>query len=473
MKCSYCQKRIPNNSIYCPFCGKEVQNKQEGNKINIKPIIIACIGVLAVVAIICLFAYNKQPSVLYSKAEKAYENGNYAKAVKYYSAAGNYEDSQSKLESSTIAYTYQQGKSSFEKKDYSGAIEKLQTVADYEDASDLISQSNYYIAEKMYESGNLLEASQYYKKANYFQDSETKLCAIGKLLVESEDYQNAVDVFSGTRSGSSDEYSNYATGMVAISNKKYKSAADAFKKAGNILDSKAKYSESEYNYGLELLNAKNYSQAKIEFQNSADYQDAKDMIQACDLLFAKSCIEEGNLNSAVNALKEIPSTYTYNNVSASDLSDLLQKNNSWVELCGNWKNTYGFASSESVHRTTNSSMGVWSNTFDDNSYVLEIKCILNADGTVTVKGKGHILVFKNWSSIQIGIDLDKNYDISFEKRINSNEFGNVITIDDNTTIQFSENKIELSYLKKENTKDAFFVYTYKTYVTYGNKTVSY
>lgn len=480
MICSNCNKEIPDDSFFCPGCGHRLIPTAEitapektTKKLNVK---IIAIGAGLFVAIVCggVFAYvSSTPEAKYNKAEKAFDAGNYTSAVKYYAAAGDYEDAADKLAVAELANHYATGLNMLDAGNYEEAKMELEASSGYENATEKIQECEYNIALTFMAEEDYLHAAEAFKSAGEYSDANEQIIKMGQQLVKEARYSDAVTVFSHAKKGSNDTYAYYANGQVALDNKKYSDAASYFNQAGDILDAKDLYKDAQYQYAKSEFDSQKYSSASIAFEKISDYKDSADMIDACSLLFAKDIMNAGKLNSAKTALEKLPSDFSYNNVSVASLLDQLNANSSWLAFCGKWSNTSGEATSNCKARNYSYDGGTWSSTFDDGDYTMEIKCVLNSDGSVSVTGSGTILVFKNWSTIQLGLDYDRSHSVSFTKNLYSSDLGQSIAIDDYTTITLGTNQITLNYHYKDNNASTSFVYTYETNVTYGKRIATY
>lgn len=143
MICPKCQNEIPDESVFCPNCGYQLgesdfTNTVSKGKISLN-ILFFIIGIVcAVIIIVILIAVNSTPAAKYNKAEDAFAAGNYERAIKYYTAAGDYEDAQEKLAEATIADHYAKGIEFFGKEEYDEALAQFKNAAGYENSDEMI-----------------------------------------------------------------------------------------------------------------------------------------------------------------------------------------------------------------------------------------------------------------------------------------------------------------------------------------------
>ena len=150
MICPKCNKEISEESTFCSECGyrikegkeAEVSTRESGKKVSRKALIIIA-GIVCVIVIVAVaVAVNSTPSSKYKKAEAAFANGNYERAMKYYSAAGDYEDSEEKLAEATIANHYANGVKLYDNAQYDEAMEEFGNAEGYNDSAVRIRYCN-------------------------------------------------------------------------------------------------------------------------------------------------------------------------------------------------------------------------------------------------------------------------------------------------------------------------------------------
>ncbi len=468
MICPKCKKEIPDDSDFCQHCGCRIETESERKtrrKSMILRIVVAIAASLTVFCIGTVTYIDSKPEKRYEKAEKAFEKGNYEKAVRYYTAAGDYEDAAEKLQKAEYASHYKKGVDFLDDEDYMSARDELNLAGDFEDAADLIRRCDYNIGLSYLENEDYENAAEFLKASQY-EDYNDKILEIGKSLVESGDYSTAVKIYNNAKNTGTDHYAQYAYGMVSLGKKKYAQAADYFSAAGDFKDAGNQYLEAQYNNAKELFTAKKYNEAKTAFSKAAGYKDADNLVNTSGLMVAKYDMAEGNLNAAKKELELLPLDCSYEDIDAASLLNLLDSNSDWVSVCGNWISVSGEASANCRSNITSYNGGTWTSDYNEGDYNLNISCVINNDGTVSVTGKGAILVLTEWSTIRIGVKYDEDYSINFDKKISATDFGKPIQIDEYTTLTLGKDNLSVKYYNRDSNASVHFVYTYTSNVSY-------
>lgn len=467
MICPNCKNEIPEDSAFCHKCGysisgkmEEIKKKPNGKK---KKIVIICSMLVIIAAAIIIGAiYSSQPVNKYSRAEKALENKNFKKAVKLYSELGLYEDAPDKLIEADHGLAYVQGKKLLDQAEYDEAIEKFNASDSYEDADELINKCYYQKGILLMDDNNYLDAAECFSKSIGYEDTNDKIIEIGKKLVENNEFEQAATVFSYSGNGKRDPYALYANGKIAYEKEDYEEAANYFDKAGDLLDAKNLYTDSTYKAAQKKFSEKKYSAARTLFNQIAEYEDSGEMLSACELMNAKTDMDNGNLNHAQNALKKMNADYEYDNIKVSDLLNILEVNSKWVDICGRWTSTSGqMRSTQSgSYRDT-----WWYADFEDGDVDMDVRCIINSDNTVILKLMSDVPVYYTYSSISAGVKT-KMVKIDINQKVS--DFG-TIKYDDNTSVKVNSNGMSVNYKVVDKAQDVYFTYIYKTDVNYGKR----
>lgn len=472
MICPKCGKEISEDSVFCSECGYKVDDRkttliEKKRTINKKFVIGIAVAIIVITGMGVGIYINSTPEVKYNKAEKAFENEDYERAIKYYAAAGDYKDAQDKLEEAELANHHANGIEMIENGNYQNAKVELKEAKGYGNSVELIKQCDYKIAEEYMENDDYVSAAVSFKEAGEYEDANDRILSMGQELVSAERYADAVEIYSYAKDWSTDAYAQYANGMVNFEAEKYSDAAKNFTKSGDVLDSKEWFNLAVYTYATEQLNSKRYSTARTEFIKISDYKDSAELINACDLMTAKEKMNDGNLNTAKEMLEKLPIEYSYNNVSVSELLDKLNTNDQWLAVCGKWTSTGG-----QMRSTQNGSYGYsywWYRDFEEGDVSIDVRCKLNEDGSVTIVTSGSVPIYTNYSSISAGLK-SSTQSVAINEKISAM---GTVKINDLTSISFSPSKISVTYKKIDKSKDVYFSYTYKTDVTYGKRTAVY
>ena len=477
MICPKCNNEIPEESVFCPKCGfalngnsnvsVEINNTNKKSfKINSKSIIAIILALFVIGGGATYVIYNSQPSTKYAKAEKALADKNYKKAVELYTAAGIYEDAPNKLIEANYGLSYEDAKKLMEDENYDDAIEKFKESNSFEDADDLIIQCHYLQGIQLMEAGDIDGATQCFKTSINYKDSNDKIVEMGQNLVINGDYEKGENILAYSKNGAKDPYAQYAKGKLAYDKKNYSEAATAFEGAGDTIDAKDLYVDSVYNDAQSKFSSKSYSAASNLFGKVKDYKDAGDMVLACQLMDAKSKMDEGNLNQAKEALSKISTDYSYNGVKVTDLIAKLDANSKWLDICGKWTSTKGQMRSTQVGSYYDY---WWYRDFGEGDVNMDVRVILNSDGTVTVKASSSVPVYLTYSSISSGVK-EKKVEVKINEKMS--DFGTV-KFDDVTSVKIGKDGMTVNYKVVDRTKDVYFNYIYNTDVTYGKRTTKY
>lgn len=475
MICPKCGNEIDDSNIFCPKCGTKLKDVEEKAaepkekkkiKINTKAIIVAIIVLCLVGVGFGLYKYNSLPSTQYKKAENAFASGNYEKAIKYYTAAGSYEDSLEKIPQAEIRLHYEQAKKSIEQKDFDVALDELTKTNGFEDTDQLVKQCHYEKGVLLMSDSEFKEAAEEFVLSKGYEDSDSKIIEMGEGLVQSGDYAQAVEIFSKTSSSKTNKYCNYANASINYNEKKYDEAAKLYKASDKILDSEEKYKECEYEAGKVDISKKQYSSARMRYVQLGTYMDSKDLVTACDLYSARDSFNEGKLNTAKETLEKLPKDYSHDGISVSDLLDKINSSDKWAAICGKWTSTGG-----QMRSTQDGSYYDywWYYDFKQGDVNIEIKCIPQSDGSAKVTVTGKIPVYTSYSSIGSLVDQE-NKSINVTKLMSN--YG-TMAVDDYTSVTIKENSISINYKKTDRSKDVYFKYIYKTDVTFGKRTTAY
>ncbi|MBR5995093.1 MAG: hypothetical protein IK026_00705 [Eubacteriaceae bacterium] len=353
---------------------------------------------------------------------------------------------------------------------------------------------HYFSGMKLYKSGSYEEAIDQFTSAGGFKDAEESI-GMSYYAWGSEDldvkhsYQDAVDHF--TAAGEYEDASNriletyYKWGMSIVgkpdskSDDDYQQAINLLKKAGDYPDAKEQYYKCNYDYALKLYLSENNEKvlkAESYFKIAVPlFEDASMMADNCKYAsqFIKAMDEykKGNLNKAQTAFADIPSDFTYKNYKSTGIyKSLLEKNSVFVKMCGRWEATGDNLAYVWQISKSSGYYYYWYTTYTDPSDYLDIKCVINDDGTVTIKGSAEYYVQTRYSSIAEGL-REAHKSVSFEKTVSSTP--SKLSIYDNVKLSYTGKGFDLTYSYVDNSSSVYFKYKYESFWHYKNKKQSY
>ncbi len=433
------------------------ENKVKNNPLeNIpkKRIIIIGAGAVAVVAAVIVIGVLSSPFGQYKLAVSAYNKQNYASAVKHYQAAGNYKDAPARLVDATNAwnyqlandamltedyatavdryslipgyldsdekllnaqccYHYQQGEILFDSGEYLAAAEEFDQIPDYMDSVSREDACYFAFANESETSGQYVVAAEYYELAKSNEESPERIYACGRALIDIGDYGNAADVLDNTDYDDAKVWGYYASGWENYEAGNYVAAENYFRSCSGIEDADEMRVNSAYLAGMEKFENGDYADARGYFITASGYDDSDDMKIICDLMLAEEEFKEGNLYTAQSAFQELPSDLSYGGVSVEDRLTLLEEYSNYVDICGNWESTSGTISSYRYYTYTSAGWGLDIEGGDH----LTIRCVIEDDGSVTIRGNIDYEVFEGYTSIRddmIYYYASRNYSFTVE-----------------------------------------------------------
>lgn len=402
-----------------------------------KKLILIGLGALVVIVAVVVIGIITSPFGQYKLAVSAYNKQNYASAVKHYQAAGNYKDAPARLVDATNAWNYQLANDAMLTEDYATAVDRYSLIPGYLDSDEklLTAQCCYHYQQGgiLYESGEYLAAAEEYAQIPDYMDSVTKeeecyfACAAeyeaseqyviaaeyyelaksneesseriyvcGRALIDIGDYVNAADVLDNTDYDDAKVWGYYASGWEYYEAGNYVAAENYFRSCSGIEDADEMRVNSAYLAGMEKFENGDYDDARGYFITASGYDDSDDMKMICDLMLAEEEFRKGNLYTAQSAFQELPSDLSYDGISVEERLALLEEYSDYVDICGNWESTSGTISSYRYYTYTSAGWGLDIEGGDH----LTIRCIIEDDGSVTIKGNIDYEVFEGYTSIR-------------------------------------------------------------------------
>ena len=401
---------------------KKKKKKKTGRIVGISSAAVV-LAALAVLFVIFVMPYLPH----FMKAEKAVKSGDYVLAIEEYKQAEGFLGSDEKLPETYYAY---------------GAA--LQDEEKYLDAANAFHDSDNHA------------------------DAETRIAACGKALIGQKNYADASKVFSLLSTEESKEYGNYADGMEQVQKKNYAKALECFEQAGNVEDTAKRISQAHYALGKAALST-DTENARKHLQAAGDYEDAKKLLKVCDLMDAEQEAEAGNLNKALSMFKKLPADLSYNKINAGERVKLLESNQAFLNISGKWRASKNYIESRNVYTRT----GSWDSWYLDEvetAQTITVRCMLNSNGTFTIKGTVTYYYFNNYSSLSSQCQAKLGTD-RFEVK-NLKSVPATIKVDSSTTLTLANGVFSVKY----SYRDEYSMYFYNVYsssVTYGTKVEKY
>ena len=441
-------------------------NGQAKKGLSVKTLVLLCSSGFVVVAVIVAICIMLSPFGQYNLGISALNKGKYESAVKHLTSAGAYRDAQFHLVEANNALNYQLAQQAFSAGDYATAIEKCTLIPGYLDADDLLvlSETNYHYQQgvALYASGDYLNAVEEFVQVPDFQDSQERIFNCGMGLLEEGDYENASIVFSETDHEGAEGYEDYASGMKNYVNGNYTAAVLYFGYASGVEDSDELLVECAYVCGMNEMDYRDYDDARDYFILSAGYEDSDLMKTNCDLMLAEEEFRTGNLYTAQTAFQALPSELEYNGVSVSERLSLLEQYSDYVNICGEWDVTSG---TMTTRRSTSYSVDGWEYEFDpsrDND-TLDLRCVINDDGSVTINGNASYKVFTNYSSVREWLTTSNR---SFNFSVTVTALSGTYEIREGITLTIFDGSFEIVDVKTD-TPYSWTTETYTTDIVFG------
>lgn len=413
-----------------PYYAEAEEKKTSGKKWLI-PAIIAAVVALALVVVLVIM-----PMVKYNTAVKAFEQGEYEAAAEQFEALGNYKDAQEQNDTSEKAIAYEEGAAAFAQGDYATAYDKFIQAGDYQDAADRAEKAlaerdreNYEKGVALMAEGNYLEAADAFDAAGDFQDADLQVYEAGKALCAQGSFDDVIAVMGKSSVAEAADYINFAEGM-------------------------------------KIFLSGDYENAQPLFETAPAVAEAGSMIHACKLMKAESFMAKGYLNTAKGLYEELPEEFTYNEISVSDRLELLKKHKKWVKLCGKWRSTNMDASVRQKHDST----GLWDQwTGDGSNYYLEVTCVINDDGTVTMKAKANFWMYTNYSTLSKYLktsDSSATFEYTGKSVPSKIKDSYTFIYKISEELQIKDGYFKLNRKVTDNNSSMNFTYYYKSYGTY-------
>lgn len=287
-----------------------------------------------------------------------------------------------------------------------------------------------------------------YNKANEYLDDKNYIRAI-ELFKNNIDYKDSKDKI---------KKAYYEYGIALIDENKYEDAITTFKKAkGEELEKYISYANAMLDF-----NAKKFNTALTKFKELNDFKNSSDYINYCKLFLAEEKYKDGDLVNAKKLFNDLDKELEFEGIKVSNRLDTLEKYKDYISLCGTWSGSNGKFSVRQTHDST----GLWDQWDNDYNAELKLKCIINEDGTVTLKGDAKYYIYTNYSSLSQYLKMPQKT-LTINKTVNS--IPSDIASGNNIKLTYSGGKFSLVYDYKDENSSMNFTYRYKSSITYNTR----
>lgn len=360
---------------------------------------------------------------------------------------------------------YMKAGKAFDAGDYDTAIQEYTAAEQFLNAESKLSDVYFVYGDKLTKDGALYQAAEYYDKVGDEQQAQEKIRANADALMQGKKYFEAACAYRFLTSDDGKLKSNYAFGMDAYEKKDYESALKYFTDAGQESDAATRVKECNCLLGKQALDAKDTQTARKYLTAAGEYEGAQNLLAACDLMDAEEILSDGRINEAKAAYEKLPSDLSYNGISVAARLELLNAHPEVLNLCGQWDVTDNYIETRSVLRSS----GYWSSWYEDEvipNQQINVSCSVNADGTFTFRGDVTFYRFTEFSSIGAYCEGEyKTINFSIE---NVSEFPSSYWLDGTTELQWKGDYFQLEYSEKEYFSISSDYY-YNSSVTYAEK----
>ena len=251
---------------------------------------------------------------------------------------------------------------------------------------------------------------------------------------------------------------DYKKAMSLYESKQYAEAIEAFKALGD-------YKDSASMVGYCYLNDGDYTSAEEIAAGMMDTEEGKQLSYACALVHAKECIDTNALATAQTLLQQIPEDFTYNDLSAATLLEMLNSHQTFVDVNGTWNSESG------AHLTMRwDSPSYWEEYEGDveGSTTLSILSTIKEDGTVSMQGTIQIPLLSGMGTKIEIVDAGFSYEGSeFPSKIDIT----LSDVDFDGDLTYNNGTFSFSYVYNY-TADNGFQYKYTGQVEYKTRSES-
>ena len=396
----------------------------------------------------------------YKKGISYLEIGSFEEAIKEFELAEQFSDSATKI----LETHYREGITALEGKEFDRAIQQFKLANTFSDARSKVLESYYAQGCNFFDNGRFDSAANSFAQCKEYENSSEKIYDCGVALLSLSRYSDAANVFEMASYKDSDKYYQYCMGMQELNKGNYDKAREYFNRDGNIDDTSERVKECYYKEAKKLFGSKEYDKAKTSFVRAGDYADAERFVNICPLMKAEGLYKSGDLKAAIDAFSKLPTDLEYNNISVSDRLNTLNRYKTFVDMCGEWVARGDMPVKVTETSKSTGAYHYWTGTYTNPSDKLVMRCFINNDGTVTMKGSASFQKFDNYSVTSEYIDRSKKtVDINITQ---SNPPYNTL-IADYVSLTYSYGTYTLSYYMVDTTENVYFTYTYESTWTFN------
>ncbi len=460
---------MEEGQVFCGRCGKSAQGepkssrkakKKSGGKKAIK---IAAIS-LAAVACALVFALYLLPDVIMPavKVRKAYAAINkydYSAAVELFEQSGKANEGKH-----YPAYRYALGCEQFYDENYVEAAKFLAEAGDYRQA-----EARLYLGScgyRLLEAKNYSDAAEVFSlRPEYYHDEYN--FALGMAQLSDKNYSAAVEYLSeaGDYEGAEDAL-NYARGMDAYQSKEYvsalaflKSVKDSSYGAADIMI------EIHYNYGLSLFAEEDYKNAMTQFGAAGDYKDAEEYSTGCLVMAAERELQTRGISAGTKAYDELDASLSFAGISVLERQNTLRELEKFAAIEGTYTVTENKIASRCVER--NGGWSEWCIEATQDEQTLDIRCSLNADGTVNIIGTIEYYGFEGYSADDDELMTYLHLRSASFAAEGVSKIPSKYEISESETLKYSDGVFEFTYSQKDYENSSAHYNLYKTTVKFA------
>ena len=426
-------------------------------KLPVKKLVIMITAAVVLIAAVVLFVVYGVPAIRYSNGVKAYDSGDYAQAVEVFSTFEGYKESDTYLAQAKLGVHYTNAGLKVQAGEYEEAIAEYKNARDFQDAKALLKATYVLYGDSLLSQGQYDAAVREYRNAAENGKITEAYNQKGEALFKEKQYVQAAEAFASA--GNQDRRLDCGVALVE-EEKDYTAAITIFGEDASV----AKH----WNYanGMLSLEAEDYQAAMGYFGECAGLLDANDRKEESLFLLAENCLHEGYLNKAKALYGMLPEGYTWGNVIVADRITLLNSNQKFLDLVGNWwaTDTYYKVQADS---TTSSYYYYW---YQDGVRLgtVTVTCPYDDEtGTFTVKGKATYPSYQNFSSSASKLKTDmETFTFSV---VCSSTIPYTIDSSSTTKLAFNGKQFDLQYKYVNQYSNVYWHYTFTSKVKYGTR----